>query len=105
MYDELYEKGGWTRMRLELKVARDPFNAATERQLLVAIAVIAGFLVWSFGQRLRVQIPDSKSRIPTCRSVGIWELEVGISFYRVAAVAPPPLIVIFSTVHVEQSPL
>ena len=26
-------------MRLELKVAGDPFNAATERQLLTAIAV------------------------------------------------------------------
>jgi hypothetical protein len=33
-------------MRLELKVAGDPFNSATERQLLVAIGVIAGFLVW-----------------------------------------------------------
>ena len=46
MYDELYERGGWTRTRLELKVARDPFNAATERQLLVAAGVIAAFLVW-----------------------------------------------------------
>ena len=46
MYDELYEKGGWTRLRLQFKVAHDPFNAATERQLLVAIGVIAAFLVW-----------------------------------------------------------
>jgi len=46
MYDELYEKGGWTRRRLLLKVATDPFNAATERQLLVAFGVLAGFLVW-----------------------------------------------------------
>jgi hypothetical protein len=38
-------------MRLELKVAGDPFNAATERQLLTAIAVIAGFLVWRLGAR------------------------------------------------------
>jgi hypothetical protein len=46
MYDELYAKGGWTRTRLELKVARDPFNPSTERQLLVAAGVLAGFLVW-----------------------------------------------------------
>jgi hypothetical protein len=46
MYDELYEKGGWTRMRLELKVARDPFNAATERQILTGIGVVAAFLSW-----------------------------------------------------------
>ena len=51
MYDELYNRGGWTRVRLELKVAGDPFNAATERQLLVAIGVVAGFLVWRFGTR------------------------------------------------------
>jgi hypothetical protein len=46
MYDELYNKGGWTRVRLELKVAEDPFNTATERQLLVAAGVVAAFLVW-----------------------------------------------------------
>lgn len=51
MYDELYDKGGWMRMRLTLKVAGDPFNAATERQLLVAVGVIAGFLVWKSGAR------------------------------------------------------
>jgi len=52
MYDELYNKGGWTRTRLELKVAGDPFDAATERQLLVAFGVVAGFLVWkSAGNR------------------------------------------------------
>jgi hypothetical protein len=49
MYDELYNKGGWTRTRLELKVANDPFNPATERQVLTAIAVLTAFLVWRFG--------------------------------------------------------
>ena len=43
-YDALYAKGGWTRTRLELKVARDPFNAATERQVLTGIGVLVGFL-------------------------------------------------------------
>ena len=46
MYDELYAKGGWTRTRLELKVARDPFNPSTERQLLTGIGVLTAFLVW-----------------------------------------------------------
>jgi hypothetical protein len=46
MYDELYDKGGWTRLRLELKVAGDPFNAATERQLLTGLGVVAAFLSW-----------------------------------------------------------
>jgi hypothetical protein len=49
MYDELYARGGWTRLRLELKVARDPFNRAIERQLLVAIGVLTAFLVWRAG--------------------------------------------------------
>lgn len=48
MYDELYSKGGWTRLRLELKVADDPFNRATERQLLVAVGVLTAFVIWRF---------------------------------------------------------
>ncbi|PWT80599.1 MAG: hypothetical protein C5B57_11980 [Blastocatellia bacterium] len=48
MYDELYNKGGWTRVRLEMKVATDPFNPATERQLLVALGVLTAFVVWRF---------------------------------------------------------
>src|SRR6185436_485373 len=50
-YDALYLKGGWTRRRLELKVARDPFNPATERQLLVGLAVVTALLVWRIGGR------------------------------------------------------
>jgi len=50
-YDELYAQGGWTRKRLELKVATDPFNASTERQLLVAFGVLSAFLVWRFAGR------------------------------------------------------
>ncbi len=60
-YDELYDRGGWTRLRLELKVAGDPFNPATERQLLVAIGVVAGFLVWR-RENSKPQIPNSKSQ-------------------------------------------
>ena len=45
-YDSLYLKGGWTRRRLELKVARDPFNPSTERQVLTIVGVVTAFLVW-----------------------------------------------------------
>jgi hypothetical protein len=48
-YDALYLKGGWTRRRLELKVARDPFNPSTERQLLIGLAVVTAFLAWRLG--------------------------------------------------------
>lgn len=50
-YDALYLKGGWTQRRLELKVASDPFNPATERQVLAVIAVATAFLVWRLGGR------------------------------------------------------
>jgi hypothetical protein len=45
-YDALYLKGGWTRRRLELKVARDPINPATERQLLLVIGVVSALFAW-----------------------------------------------------------
>ena len=45
-YDALYMKGGWTRRRLLLKVARDPFTPGTERQLLLAFAALTALLVW-----------------------------------------------------------
>ena len=51
MYDTLYAQGGWTRARLELKVAEDPFNPATERQVLLLFGVCAAFLAWRFGGR------------------------------------------------------
>jgi hypothetical protein len=34
-----------------LKVARDPLNPSTERQLLVALGVLTAFLVWRFGHK------------------------------------------------------
>src|SRR5262245_10691865 len=49
MYDELYDKGGWTRLRLQLKVADDPLDPSTERQLLAGFGVVTAFLVWRFG--------------------------------------------------------
>lgn len=42
-YDEAYGRDALTRRRLELKVARDPFNASTERQLLLVFGVLAAY--------------------------------------------------------------
>jgi hypothetical protein len=50
-YDAIYSKGGWTRRRLQLKDARDPFNPSTERQVLTGLAVIIAFLAWRWGAR------------------------------------------------------
>lgn len=48
-YDALYLQGGWTRKRLELKVAEDPLNPSTERQLLLAVGIVTAFLTWRAG--------------------------------------------------------
>lgn len=50
-YDALYQQGGWMRRRLELKVARDPFDASTERQVLTALGVVMAFVAWRFWAR------------------------------------------------------
>lgn len=51
LYDDLYLQGGWTRQRLELKVARDPFNPSTTRQLLTGAAVLTALYAWRLGSR------------------------------------------------------
>lgn len=45
-YDELYNKGGWTRRRLALKVAGEPIRPSTMRQLLMAATVILAAVTW-----------------------------------------------------------
>lgn len=50
-YDALYLRGGWTRRRLELKAAGDPFNPATERQILTAAGVLAALVAWKASGR------------------------------------------------------
>jgi hypothetical protein len=54
-YDARYAQGGWMRRRLELKVARDPFNAATERQIILALGIITAYLF------LRVNRPGKRN--------------------------------------------
>lgn len=45
-YDALYAEGGWTRRRLQLKVAGEPLAPSTMRQLLSAAAVILAAVTW-----------------------------------------------------------
>jgi hypothetical protein len=52
-YDARYVQGGWMRRRLELKVARDPFNPAMERQVILALGIVAAFLLWRMNARGR----------------------------------------------------
>jgi hypothetical protein len=50
-YDARYLEGGWMRRRLELKVARDPFNPAAERQVIVALGILIAFAFWRVSRR------------------------------------------------------
>ena len=52
-YDARYAQGGWMRRRLEWKVARDPFDPAAERQLILALGIVAAFLLWRTNARGR----------------------------------------------------
>jgi hypothetical protein len=52
-YDSLYMQGGWTRRRLLLKVAGDPFNPSTTRQVLTAVGAVAVLIVWRLGGKAR----------------------------------------------------
>ena len=43
-YDELFNRDAFTRSRLELKVAADPLNPSTERQVLLFFGIVVVFL-------------------------------------------------------------
>lgn len=45
-YYRLYNSGGTTRWRMEMKAAGDPFDPTTARQILVASAAIAALAAW-----------------------------------------------------------
>lgn len=45
-FDEAFNAGGWTRQRLLLKVAGDPYDPTTTRQVLLVLGVLAWFVVW-----------------------------------------------------------
>jgi hypothetical protein len=45
-YYRQYTSSGVTRWRMKLKAAGDPFDATTERQILVSIGILSALLVW-----------------------------------------------------------
>jgi len=52
-YYEAWDSSPWIRVRIRLRDWRDPLDATTERQLLVAFAVLGALLVWRLGGRDR----------------------------------------------------
>jgi hypothetical protein len=50
-YDRLFASSKTMRIRLRLKVAADPFNSSTERQILTALGVLTGLGAWQRGFR------------------------------------------------------
>jgi hypothetical protein len=49
-YDQALARGGWTRLRLRLKVASDPFEPVLVRQLLLMFGAAVGLLALRPGQ-------------------------------------------------------
>jgi len=49
-YNRLYASSTVTRYRMDLKVAADPFEPSTERQLLAGIGILSALIVWRLGK-------------------------------------------------------
>ena len=50
-YDRLFASSKTMQIRLRLKVAADPLNSSTERQVLTALGVLTGIGIWQRGAR------------------------------------------------------
>lgn len=50
-YYDAWDSSGWTRARMRLRDWRDPLAPTTERQVLVAFAVLGALLVWRLSDR------------------------------------------------------
>jgi hypothetical protein len=50
-YDAAYDEGAITRLRLRVKVAGDPFEKTTTRQLLLVAGLVVAFLAVGSGTR------------------------------------------------------
>jgi hypothetical protein len=50
-YYAVAASSGWARTRLRLTEVKDPFDPATERQLLIGMLVIGGLAVWRLGSK------------------------------------------------------
>jgi hypothetical protein len=45
-YYRMWDEGGVSRLRLRLKGTSDPLEPATQRQVVIAVAVLAGLWIW-----------------------------------------------------------
>jgi hypothetical protein len=55
-YYRQYESSRVTRLRMRLKVAADPFDPTTERQILTGIGILSTLAVWRLnGKRTRME--------------------------------------------------
>src|SRR3954468_16308997 len=50
-YYRLHNSSSLTRWRMDMEAAGDPFDPTTERQVLIASAVIAALAIWMLGRR------------------------------------------------------
>lgn len=50
-YDKFYQGSAFARLRLHVRDAQEPFDPSTERQILVAVALLGGLLIWRLGAR------------------------------------------------------
>ena len=50
-YYRQYASSGMTRLRMKLKVATDPFDPSTERQILAGIGILSALAVWRLNEK------------------------------------------------------
>ena len=50
-YYRQYESSRVTRLRMRLKVAADPFDPSTERQILAGIGILSALAVWRLNEK------------------------------------------------------
>ena len=50
-YNRVYASSATARVRIHMRDMEEPFDPSTERQVLVAIGVLGGLLVWRLGGR------------------------------------------------------
>ena len=60
-YYRQYESSRVTRVRMTLKVAGEPFDPSTERQVLAGIGIVSALIVWRLNDRKKLATKGTKS--------------------------------------------
>ena len=50
-YHRIYASSSFVRLRIRMRDTREPFDPTTQKQVLAAIGVLGGLLVWRLGGR------------------------------------------------------